>query len=141
MAYRFHPLRPAGITPQAAPNRVQTTMENLLTHVPGEASGFYLIGLEMIRGASTAGAAALTTGELGGLFACAMVLLVVIRKLAGAGLGLIITSATAFALWMMVFEDGFLNHAFHVEKPVYWLVISAFFTALVTALANAGKLK
>lgn len=142
MSYAFRPLRVAGIAPQGAQGPVKTTMENLLTHVPGEASGFYLLGLEMMRPAPPD---RFDPFELGVLFVLALALLVLVRKLAGASTVLIVTSAIAFGLWMTVFKDGFfyqaLNRAFGLEDVRLLLVISAFFTGAVTALANAGKIK
>lgn len=141
MDYRFRSLRPEGVQPQAAssPSPVKTTMANLLTHVPGEASGFYLLGLATLRAASPNEPT--NIAELGGLFFAALVLLVLVRVLAGAGSVLIATSAVAFGLWMAISEDGFVRHALDIEKPVYWVIAAAFFSAVVTALANAGRIK
>ena len=108
--------------------------ENLLKHIPGEASGFYLLAVASFTKPSVA--------ILGIIFFLAFVLLIVVRVCARASKGIIVTTIIAFLLWMLIFDNGFL----HVLTPnllpsPLGLVIAMFYSVLITILASAGKIR
>ena len=107
--------------------------ENLLKHIPGEASGFYLLASSSLTD--------VTTGRLGLIFALSLILLVVVRWLALASWGIMLTSIGAFALWMLIFDKGYLHAIFPDVLPSpLGLIVASFYSALITLLASAGKI-
>src|SRR5262245_38274136 len=66
--------------PKKTASPASRATQNLLVHIPGEASGFYMLGIQMI-GAPAAGGRATGATVVG---VCALILLIVVRKLAGA---------------------------------------------------------
>ncbi len=119
---------------QEDPGLLAETSKNLLKHIPGEASGFYLI---------SAGAFA-DPGPvtLGGLAALSLAILILVRVMAKASRGVMITSILAFLLWMLVIDNGFLAAAFPGVPPDPWgLILASFYSVVVTTLAGAGKIK
>ena len=107
--------------------------ENLLYHIPGEASGFYLLAASSVANP--------TKGTLGLIFILALVLLFTVRLLAKASRGIIITTVGAFILWMAIFDQGFLHVAFpKVLPPPIGFILASFYSIFVTLLASAGKL-
>lgn len=107
---------------------------NLLKHIPGEASGFYLLAAGAFEKPSV------TT--LGVLFALALVILLVVRLSAKASIAMILTTLGAFVIWMFAIEQGFLQVAFPSLLPApMGLVLAAFYSTIITTLAGAGKIK
>src|ERR1700741_1687275 len=78
--------------------------QNLLKHIPGEASGFYLLSADTLTQP--------TFDALEFIFVLSFILLLVVRWLAGASRSIMITTILAFLLWMLIFEKGFLHVAF-----------------------------
>jgi hypothetical protein len=131
---------PAAPAPKAAPklSKVQQNLleasQNLLKHIPGEASGFYLLAAESIDQPSV--------GTLGLIFVLAFVLLVTVRWLARASRGIMITTVIAFLLWMFILDKGFLYVAFPKLIPTpLGLILALFYSILITLLASAGKIR
>lgn len=127
------PVAPAAKQPTVA-NTLQGTSENLLKHIPGEATGFYVLAVSSVDNP--------TSGTLGIIFGCALVLLVVARWIAKASWMLMLTTIIAFFLWMQIYDKGFL----HVLAPnllpnPLGLILAGFYSALIALLANAGKIK
>jgi hypothetical protein len=126
----------ASTTPQPATGRnaLVEASQNLLKHIPGEASGFYLLAVDSIENPSL--------GNLGLIFTLAFILLVVVRWLARASSGIMITTILAFVLWMLTFEKGFLHVLWpNLLPPPLGLIVAVFYTILITTLASAGKLR
>ncbi len=123
-------------SPKAATGKQQLVKmsQNLLNHIPGEASGFYLMAVDAFADPSLS--------VLGVLCFLALVLLVAVRWLAGASRGIMITTVGAYVLWMLILDQGFLHRAFPdlLQDPL-GLVIAGFYSALVTILAGAGKIR
>lgn len=129
---------PAAAPPPAPPpnghNAFVDISQNLLKHIPGEASGFYLLAVDSIKDPSTR--------DLGVIFALAFVLLVVVRWLAKASWGIQVTTILAFVLWMMIFDKGFLHVVLpNLLPPPMGLIVAVFYSMLITLLASAGKIK
>jgi FtsH-binding integral membrane protein len=117
-----------------SPARLANASNNLVVHILGEASGFYLMSVEAFSDASMS--------HLGLVFVLSIVLLVLVRWVAGATKAVLVTSLTAFVIWMFVLENGF----FHALMPdvlpnPLGLIIAAFYSAVVTILATSGKLE
>lgn len=108
--------------------------QNLLKHIPGEASGFYLMAVDSMEKPSI--------GVVVLIFILALVLLVVVRWLAGASRWIMATTIIAFLLWMLVLDKGVLNLAFPglIPDPL-GLILAVFYSTLVTILASAGVIK
>ncbi|MCC6617182.1 MAG: hypothetical protein IT320_27155 [Anaerolineae bacterium] len=112
----------------------QTTAQNLLAHIPGEASGFYLLAVDNLQDP--------TTGTLVFIFLLALILLILVRVLGKASRAVILTSLGAFVVWMLVLDQGL----FHVLAPnllpdPLGLIVAIFYSSAITALANAGVIK
>ncbi len=125
---------PAPPPPNGGPNALVEASQNLLKHIPGEASGFYLLAADSIKDPSR--------GNLGVIFFLAFVLLVVVRWLAKASWGIMITTILAFVIWMLIFEKGFLHVVWPNLLPApMGLIVAVFYSMLVTLLASAGKIR
>jgi hypothetical protein len=108
--------------------------KNLLKHIPGEASGFYLLAADSLDNP--------TLGNLGVIFTCAFVLLVLVRWLAKASWGVMVTTILAFVIWMLIFDKGFLHFMWPDLLPApMGLIVAMFYSTAVTILASAGKIK
>jgi len=141
----FTPIAPRGPVTRGGPNldadaqtednpAAQTTAQNLLAHIPGEASGFYLLAVDNIQDP--------TTGTLVFIFILALILLILVRVLGKASRAVILTSLGAFVVWMLVLDQGL----FHVLAPnllpdPLGLIVAIFYSSAITALANAGIIK
>lgn len=128
------PQPPTDDAPQPPKSAATVISENLLTHIPGEATGFYVLGVSALDKPSA--------GNLGIVFACALILLIVARWIAKASWAMMVTTIFAFLLWMLIFDKGFL----HVLAPnllpnALGLILAGFYSALITLLASAGKIK
>jgi hypothetical protein len=128
------PQPPSGGGQQPQKSNATVISENLLTHIPGEATGFYLLAVSALDKP--------TTGNLGVVFACALILLIVARWIAKASWVMMLTTIFAFLLWMLIFDKGFL----HILAPnllpnPLGLILAGFYSALITLLASAGKIK
>jgi hypothetical protein len=124
---------PFEATPAPSNTRV-TALENLLMHIPGEASGFYLMSVGLFTEPSA--------GALWLIFAMALILLVVVRLLAKASLWVMLTTLGAFIIWMFVLDQGI----FHVLMPnllpdPLGFVVALFYSAMITLLASKGIIK
>lgn len=110
--------------------------QNLLVHVPGEASGFYLLGIETIT---------LPTGiphrEAAFVGVLALVLLVLVRWLAGSSIAVLATSIGAFFIWMAVFDNGFLALNGYGVPGNIGVVLAGFYSTVIAILGTFGKLK
>lgn len=130
-------LPPAPLTspaPAGTRDALLEASQNLLKHIPGEASGFYLLAVDSIKEPSL--------GNLGLIFTLAFVLLVVVRWLAKASWGIMITTILAFALWMLIFDKGFLHVLLPNLLPApMGLIVAVFYSMLITLLASAGKIR
>ena len=108
--------------------------ENLLKHIPGEASGFYLLAADSFTKPNAR--------TLGLIFVLALALLVIVRWLAKVSAGIMVTTIIAFLLWMLILDKGFLHVAFPDLLPPPWgLILAVFYSTLVTLLASAGKIR
>lgn len=120
--------------PAEAGKALVEASQNLLKHIPGEASGFYLLAVESIIRP--------TLGQLAMVFGLSFVLLVVVRWLADASRGIMITTILAFLLWMLILDKGFLHVAFPGLLPApFGLIVAVFYSTLITLLASAGKIR
>ena len=109
------------------------TSKNLLKHIPGEASGFYLISAGAFPDPGSV--------TLGILAVMALAILVLVRLLAKASSGILLSSVVAFLLWMLVIDNGFLAVAFPGLLPDPWgLILASFYSIVITVLATAGKI-
>ena len=121
-------------SPPTVANTLQGTSENLLKHIPGEATGFYVLAVSSVDNP--------TTGTMGIIFGCSLVLLVVARWVAKASWIMILTTLIAFFLWMQIYDKGFLNVLAPGLLPnPLGLILAGFYSALIALLANAGKIK
>lgn len=124
----------AGGPLEAAPtpgNTRVTALENLLMHIPGEASGFYLMSVGLFAEPSA--------GALWLIFVMALILLLVVRILAKASLWVTLTTLGAFIIWMFVLDQGI----FHLLMPnllpdPLGFVVALFYSAMITLLASKG---
>lgn len=108
--------------------------QNLLKHIPGEASGFYLMAVDSIDKPGL--------GTLGLIFFLSLILLVVVRWAAGASRWIMLTTIGAFLLWMFVLDNGILHAAFPDLLPdPLGLIFAVFYSTLITILASAGKIQ
>ena len=108
--------------------------KNLLKHIPGEASGFYLMAVDSIPNPGL--------GAIGFIFVLALVLLILVRYLAGASRGIMISTILAFLIWMFVLDSGLFHVAFPNLLPdPFGLIVAFFYSMVVTLLANAGKIQ
>jgi hypothetical protein len=124
--------------PEPAESPTAKVVQNLLVHIPGEASGFYLMGIDVVRDSSTREVSARDALVVGLM---ALVLLVVVRWLANATWAVMVTTIVAFLLWMSVIDHGFLRVYGLALPGKLGSAVALFYSALVTALASAGKLK
>ena len=136
---KFTALRPQGIAVAAGAvgtpgeEALKKSAQNLLAHIPGEASGFYLMAV----GALTRP----TPGNLWFLFALAFIILVVVRWAAKASTAIMATSIIAFVLWMFVLDNGVFHALFPNLLPgALGLIVAVFYSTIVTVLANYNKL-
>jgi hypothetical protein len=108
--------------------------QNLLKHIPGEASGFYLLAADSLDKPNL--------GTLGLIFGLALILLVTVRWLANASRGIMVTTIIAFLLWMSIFDKGFIRVAFPTLLPhPLGLILAVFYSTFITLLASAGKIR
>ncbi len=113
---------------------VSEISKNLLKHIPGEASGFYLIAAGSFQDPGI--------GTLGALFAMSLFIVLLVRILAKASIGIIATTVGAFLIWMLVIDNGFLAQVLPDVLPDPWgLILALFYSIVITALASAGKLR
>jgi len=128
------PAAPATAPPAAGKQALIEASQNLLKHIPGEASGFYLMAADSIDKPSL--------GTLGLIFALALVLLITVRWLAGASRWIMATTGVAFLLWMFILDNGFLHVALPTLLPdPLGLIIAVFYSTLITLLASAGVIR
>lgn len=127
------PERRAEPAPVTGKQILQKSAQNLLAHIPGEASGFYLMAV-----------GAMDQPKIGAVIfvsILALILLVLVRWAAKASGGVMVTSIVAFAIWMLVLDKGVLHVLWpHLLPNPLGLIVAAFYSAVVTILANAGKL-
>jgi hypothetical protein len=123
----------------AAQPTTQTILGNLLAHVPTEAVALStsLSPLTTSEGASD------TLVRSWVLFVGSFVLMIVVRLVNKASLGVWITSLIAFFLYMALVPTGALQGTFPIleKDPVITLMIAAIFSAVVTVLASKGIIK
>jgi hypothetical protein len=108
--------------------------QNLLKHIPGEASGFYIMAVDSIEKPSLS--------TVGLIFVMALILLLAVRQLADASRDIMLTTIGAFLLWMFIFDKGLLNMLFPNLLPdPLGLILAVFYSTLITLLAGAGKIR
>ncbi|RMG63202.1 MAG: hypothetical protein D6715_11530 [Calditrichaeota bacterium] len=108
--------------------------QNLLKHIPGEASGFYLMAVDSFDNPSL--------GTLAVLFILGFILLVAVRWAAGASRWIMATTIGAYLIWMLVLDKGFLHAAFPNLLPdPMGLIVAVFYSTLIATLAGAGKIR
>jgi hypothetical protein len=119
---------------KAENSAISTSVQNLLTHLPGEATALYIIGLDSFGKEATA-----LTLVIIALVALAVMFL--IRYLANATKAVYWTSFVAFVLWVYAIGNGpFQALGLELPQGVGAFLIAAF-TTIITLLANAGKIK
>jgi hypothetical protein len=123
--------------PEKDEGNVQRAVQNLVTHIPGEATGFYMLAIAYLVKEPNV---PILFYERMILFVLAMVLLLLVRIISKASVTVIITSSIAFILWMFIIPNGAFVDV-NVISTQWKLIIAAFYSAAVTVLANAGKLK
>jgi len=113
---------------------VKKAMQNLLTHLPGEATGLYLAGLDMFGDGASA-----TTLVVIALVSLAVLLLV--RYLAKSSTTVIVVSVIAFVIWVYTLGNGpFQAFGIELGQGVGAFLVVAYST-VVTILASYGKIK
>ncbi len=130
------PPPPPPLPPPPATGRqaLVETSQNLLKHIPGEASGFYLMAVDAVAKPRLA--------TVGLIFVLSLVLLVVVRWLTNASKGIMFTTILAFLIWMLVLKNGFLYLLLPNLLPdPLGLIVAVFYSTLVTLLASAGKIR
>jgi hypothetical protein len=129
-------LLPTAAAPEAAApgDTLKKSAQNLLVHIPGEASGLYLMGVDAIDQLN--GATAVFIAVL------ALVVLILVRWAANVSRAVLFTSIIAFLLWMFVLDKGVFNILFpNVFPSTLGLIAAVFYSTVVTILGNAGKIK
>lgn len=115
-------------------NPVKKAMQNLLTHVPGEATGLYLAGLDMFGDNASA-----TTLVVIALVSLAVLLLV--RYLVKSSPVVIVISVIAFVIWVYAIGNGpFQAFGIDLAQGVGAFLVVAYST-VVTILTTYGKIK
>lgn len=113
---------------------LQKSAQNLLLHIPGEASGLYLMAADAFVQPSR--------GTIIFIAILALIILIVVRWAAGASRAVMITSVIAFLIWMFVLDKGVFHMLFPALLPnPLGLIIAVFYSTIITLLANAGKIK
>jgi hypothetical protein len=107
---------------------LKNAAQNLLVHIPGEASGFYL----MVANATET----MSTGNALLYAALALAILFAARWVADSTWPVMLTSAVAFFIWMAVLEDGALSVAGYGLPGVPGLAIAAGYSILVAIIAT-----
>ena len=127
---------PAGAPQTGLPGRqaLLESAQNLLKHIPGEASGFCLMAADSFEKPKF--------GILVLICFLSLILLVVVRWLAGASRWIMLTTLGAFVLWMFVLDKGVLHVAFPnlLPDPI-GLILAVFYSTLITLLASYGKIQ
>lgn len=116
-------------------SQMEDASKNLLKHIPGESSGFYLI---------SAGALGQSASELGlaVLFFLSFLILVLVRWMAGASFWIFVTSIGAFIIWMSVIEGGYISKVYLSDIEGVWgFIVASFYSIIVTVLASSGRLE
>jgi hypothetical protein len=127
------PERKAEPEPVTGTQVLQKSAQNLLAHIPGEASGLYLMGVGAMDQPKI--------GTMAIVSILALVLLVLVRWAGKASRGVMVTSILAFVIWMLVLDNGVLHVLWpHLLPNPLGLIVAVFYSAVVTILANAGKL-
>jgi hypothetical protein len=120
--------------PPAQNNQLMEASQNLLKHIPGEASGFYIMSADAFKDPDLK--------SLGIIFLLSLIILVLVRWVAGASRGIMFTTIIAFFLWMLIFDKGFLHVAFPQFLPdPLGLICGIFYSIVITLLASAGKIR
>jgi len=134
--FQFYPLHSAKLEAASSqdPTPVQRVIQNLLAHIPAEASGFYLLGIEFFNKPDKDDKALLFWILLG--------FLLLVRWLGKANVWVFLISIVAFVLWMGIFDVGYLQEVdwFNWLEGPRGAVIALAFSTIVTILASAGKI-
>ena len=110
----------------------QKVLGNLLGHIPTEAVALSTSLTPLIDGKEN-------SMRAWAVFVGSLILTCLVRWLNKASVSVWITSLLAFFLWMAMVPGGALQQAF-TPDPVLVVIIAGVFSAVVTALASAGKL-
>jgi hypothetical protein len=118
----------------ATAKTLEVSANNLLQHIPGEATGFYLMSADALVHP--------TIGMLWMLFAMALVITVLVRWLAKASWQLLASTIGAFVIWMFILDKGVLHQMWPELLPhPMGLIVAVFYSIVITLLANAGKIR
>jgi hypothetical protein len=132
-AERPEPRKPDADLPKGG-DALAEASQNLLKHIPGEASGFYLLAVDSITKPSLR--------TLGLIFVLALVLLVLVRWVAKASWAVLISTVIAFGLWMLILDQGFLHAAFpSLLPPPLGFIVAVFYSSVITILSSAGYIR
>ena len=115
-------------------NPVQKAMQNLLTHVPGEATGLYLAGLDMFG--DNASAATLLVIAL-----VSLAVLLLVRYLVKSSPVVTVASVIAFVIWVYAIGNGPFQAFGIVLPPGVGAFLVVAYSTVVTVLATYGKIK
>lgn len=112
----------------------QTAIQNLLSHLPGEATAVYLAGLDAVGKDATA-----TTLIIIAVVSLGILLLV--RYLAKSSISVTVASLIAFVIWVYALGNGpFQTLGFTLAQGLgAFLVIT--YSAVITILASYGIIK
>jgi hypothetical protein len=123
---------------EADPKKI--AVENLLKHLPGEAAALYMAGLDIFG--SHGGQVTSADGPtLLIIAAVSLVVLLLVRGLARASTGVIVTSVIAFIIWVYALGGGpFQAYGLELARGMGAFLVVAFST-VVTLLAQYGVIK
>ena len=129
---------PPNVSPTPSSNQkgsdIETSANNVLAHIPGEASGFYLMAVGAISKPP------MQTIWL--LFFLSLVLTVLLGWAKKSSPAVIGSTIIAFLIWMTAMDQGVFRTAFpSLFSPPIGLIIAAFYSTVLTVLANNGKIK
>ena len=129
---------PPSVSPTPSSNQkgsdIETSANNLLAHIPGEASGFYLMAVGALSNPSMQ--------VMWLLFVLSLGLTLLLKWAQKSSPKVIGSTMIAFLIWMTAMDQGVFRTAFpDFFSPPIGLIIAAFYSIVVTALANTGFLK
>ncbi len=118
----------------AKKDAARDAVKNLLSHLPGEATGLYIAGLDALgKNATTAPLVIVAVVSLG--------VLVLVRYLARASISVTIASMITFVIWVYALGNGpFQSLGLPLVQGIgAFLVIS--YSTILTILASSGVIK
>lgn len=113
---------------------IETSANNLLAHIPGEASGFYLMAVGALSNPSMQ--------VMWLLFVLSLVITLLLGWAKKSSPAVIGSTIIAFLIWMTAMDQGVFRIAYRdLFSPPIGLLIAAFYSIVLTALADRGFLK